>query len=249
MACGCATRKTAAAGSGNNVQQIARAAIPHSVLPGESCIFCAEKHVAVAATVPAVGAGVSTIIGELELARRHTVLEFPTVSESIAVLELQACLRGLDNLAKRLSDLYIAVSGVAAKNDPTQKAEDGMQTQLEASGAYGINPFIGEIHACAAYRLAYEIGYMLNNRYMIIGDLTLGAETIIRAYPEAAVDMRDLRHRVQTKRASDIDKLWPELCRNISSRIEESIDAYRNEYAAGLASYLGVANAQEAESR
>jgi len=254
MACGCATRKTKASGpSGTDVTHVVQrtnveyvqsqdkaASLPHPVLPGESCIFCASKHASMAYTTISTSGGLPVVIGELELARRHTIIEFPTIAKKIADLEFAVCTRDLASLPPRLATLTELIAATADSNDPTQKPEDGVQMQLEPFNQQILNPFIGEVHLCAAYRLAFEVGYMLNNRKMIVGDLALAAEHLVRFNTPATNMMRDIRHRVETKRVTDLDQSWVAVCGSISQLIDRSLEKYRQDYAEGLRTYLGL---------
>jgi len=211
--------------------------IPHEVLPGESCIFCAEKHASVAYTELQAGASLSIIIGELELARRHTAAEFKNISDRIARVELRAALRDTGLHGDLLSALE-AITEVADGEDPSIRTE-GDSYEFNSGQEPAANPFIGEIHLCAAYRLAFEVGYMIPNRYMILGDLAMATEHLIRFDYQAGSRMRELRHRVQTTKASDLNIYWPYVVSNITKNITKNIDEYREDYAKPLAKYLG----------
>lgn len=91
---------------------------PHEVLPGESCIFCAEKHLSSAyVEVMRKGHLTGTLIGDLELARRHTVYEYPRVADKIAELLVLASSRMLDG--------WTAAGGAGSRDSDGEWREPG----------------------------------------------------------------------------------------------------------------------------
>lgn len=236
MACSCKTSKSVSKGVVEPVVEL-----PHEVLPGESCIFCADKHVSTAYTMLLSGEPLYTIIGELELARRHTLLEFSNVSENVAQVEYSALLNDEKNVRGCLPMLVQLVSEVAMQNDPDKRTEVNSYT-LESTDEIVHNPYIGCLHFAAAWRLAFEVGYMMPNRSMIIGDLDLAREHFVRFDYGLNTVLRDLRHRVQTTRAADLNIYWPYTAYNIAKWINANMAEYKERYAPALAKRLNIKN-------
>lgn len=244
MACSCKARRQ------QGVPAIAPApetrlqpqAFPHEVLPGESCIFCADKHLSTAYTQALSAWNIPVIVGELELARRHTHEEYPEECSKIAELEIAVLMRDRAGFASKVSDVLARVAGtVSYASSQADTPVDGQMFVLEQPKMDSTNPFIGELHLYAAYRLASEVGYMMPNRQMIIGDLDLAREHLVRYDYGVNTQLRELRHRVQTTRAADLNIYWPYVCSVVAKIVEEKLGDYKDEYEDGLKDYLGIA--------
>ena len=248
MACGCKSRGgivRAALPSVAGATSMASAytGTPHEVLPGESCIFCAEKHLSSAyVEVMRKGHLTGTLIGDLELARRHTVYEYPRVADKIAELLVLASSRMLDGWTGRLQAVLDLATLTASGENPDISGE-GEQYMLPKVTLQVANPLIGELHLCAAYRLAFEVGYMMHNRHMIVGDLALAAEHFVKISAGVTSGIRELRHRVQTTRATDINKSWPLLVNTAGDIVEARLEDYRRSHLPGLRLYVGLPDA------
>lgn len=239
MPCSCATAKRAPS------TVIAVAAAPkdvtaHEVLPGESCIFCAEKHTSVAYTLLLSGGDISAVIGELELARRHTSVEYKDISSALAEAEYAVCTRDTEKAIQLIRELLPNIESTAMSTDPDISQR---QVPLYANTKHidTCNVLIGEVHLCAAYRLAFEVGYMVPNRQMIIGDLALAREHLARYDYGLNTQLRELRHRVQTTKAADVNIFWTYVCGSLDGLIRTRLAEFKAEYAPGLARWLGVA--------
>lgn len=236
MACSCKTAKETKKGVIDPVEEL-----PHEVLPNESCIFCADKHVSTAYTMLFSGEPLYSIVGELELARRHTLLEFSNVSENVAQVEYAAILND-EQTVRAVFPLLIQITAeTALQNDPNKRTEVNSYT-LEPTDEIVHNPFIGFLHFAAAWRLAFEVGYMMPNRSMIIGDLDLAREHLVRFDYGLNTVLRDLRHRVQTTRAADLNIYWPYTAHNIAKWINANMAEYKERYASALARRLNITN-------
>lgn len=234
MACSCKTAKSAQRGV---VEPVAE--IPHEVLPNESCIFCADKHVSTAYTMLLSGEPLYSIVGELELARRHTLLEFSNVSENVAQVEYAAILNDEETVRAVFPLLLQITEETAMQNDPNKRTEVNSYT-LETTDEIVHNPFIGFLHFTAAWRLAFEVGYMMPNRSMIIGDLDLAREHLVRFDYGLNTTLRELRHRVQTTRAADLNIYWPYTAQSIAKWINSNMNEYKERYANALAKRLQI---------
>lgn len=208
---------------------------PHEVHPDESCIFCAAKHLGVALTETLAGGSRSLALGEIELARRHTILEYSGVAKALAGLELDICLRNDRMLGARMKEAQSAVDAAlnATAAAPQDNKRFGTLPALVDSC-----PFLGELHLCAAWRLAAEVGYMRKNKPMIIGDLALAREHLVRVMPDVPGVLRELRHRVQIAKSSDLDIYWPYIVGKVARFIDSKAGEWRGTYASGLAQWL-----------
>lgn len=234
MACSCKTAKTESKGVVTPVPEL-----PHEVLPGESCIFCADKHVSTAYTMLLSGEPLYALTGELELARRHTAIEFQDVSHEIALLEYKALLHDEKGVRTSIEDVVRKTAETALDNDPDARKE-GEQYVIDSADEIVHNPFIGALHYYAAWRLAFEVGYMMPNRSMIIGDLDLAREHLVRFDYGLNTVMRDLRHRVQTIRAADIHIYWPYTAQGIDKLLTANLPEYIERYSGGLGKRIGI---------
>lgn len=202
----------------------------HSILPGESCAYCASKHIGSAVASLATAPSRPLLLGELELARRHTLLEFPELAEAIAGAILMVSARRDEGLALALS----RVADLADRTISSQTPAEGHVESYVMRDAPAGNPFAGELHLSAAYRLSFELGYAIPNRMMILGDMALATEALSGVAYLQAMDIRDYRHRVQTMRASDVNVYWPRLCgeveRAIDARLAELMDTHWADY-------------------
>lgn len=246
MACGCAAKTNIVYNKQTLMRPIEEP--PHEVRPGESCIYCACKHISVAYAELAQQKGMSLEIGELELARRHTLREYPDVASAVAKALLAACRRRPDELAKEIT----AAIGVALDYAESQQTgEDGGTESEDAStGTYaletirrnstGMNPFIGELHLCAAWRLAAEVGYMIPNRAMIIGDLSLAGQYLVRYDYAIETHVRNLRHRVENRRSADLSSDWSGAVAFADSLVRFHMEEYEEKHLEGLKAYINI---------
>ena len=202
----------------------------HEVLPGESCIFCACKHISVAYSDALSDGPWSRIIGELELARRHTLAEFGMVAASAGSVLYHACLLEKDAVLELLPPLAEQALDAA---DNAKKSN-----QLSTRQEPAMNPFMGFIHLFAAWRLASEIGYMPMNRAMIIGDLELAGEQLVRFGFDSYLYIRNLRHRVESTRAADFSEDWNAAVKAAMDLLQDNIKEYSSQYGAALGQYL-----------
>ena len=205
----------------------------HEVMPNDSCIHCARKHVSVAWAEALSAKSTGVMIGELELARRHTLLEYPSISESMACALVRMCARDIDGMLD-----ILAKSADSLMDDDIQPTPG----KAAANNALQMNPFLGELHLCAAWRLASEVGYMVPNRMMIIGDLALATENLVRFEYSISTHARNLRHRVQTTRAADFDTEWSATVSAIGKFMDSHLDEYRPLYLKPFSEYLGVSD-------
>lgn len=245
MGCGCkSTHKLAANGVAqfNSYSNRSVTTLPHEILPGASCIFCAEKHVSIAHNI-AVTAGIypgsrQMIIGELELARRHTFVEYASQNASIRDAERQALLRNDTELLSWLTAASESVSEramlVENGNDTSSPATYKLNTQHPDH----IHPLIGEMYFCAAWRLAFECGYERPNRQMIIGDLSMAQVHLYKFSYEIAEKLRDIRHKVQRSEQKLISDDWIVVAQNLDVLITPKITDIKAEYGEDLAWYL-----------
>lgn len=209
-------------------------ALPHEVLPSDSCIYCAFKHASTAKTELAAAGYLPLVIGELELARRHTALDYKEVAALAAEAELSALSPDKGKLADMVGSLCESIQTRIADDSSDSESVavapgGGVFTYTRGYRAvrrhYSTNPLKAGVHLCAAWRLATEIGYMGSNRAMIIGDLALAREHIIRFDIELSDHCRELRHRVETARCSDLDPYWVHVLnlfdRRTAGKVEE----------------------------
>lgn len=235
MACSCQTRSAVVESTSSEVVQQPvrlesaavspqlrpaagrRMALPHEVLPDDSCVFCALKHASTALAELAADGYLPLVVGELELARRHTRLEFGEQAEAagralLAALSpdrsgLPSMVHGLCLELQKLAD----AGGAAAESGGSEKSA-GMFSYRRGyrvvRSTPTTNPLKAGVHLCAAWRLAAEVGYMGVNRAMIIGDLALAREHVVRFDIELSDRLRELRHRIQLARRSDLDRVW-----------------------------------------
>lgn len=219
---------------------------PHEVLPGESCIYCACKHLSVAYTSALSGGDMSLCIGELELARRHTLKEFSDVAVH-AASALYAYMQGTDGMDELMNALKLAADIADGANPEDKEDASTGSFVLESNPQKDtMNPYIGALHIYAAWRLASEIGYMIPNRAMIIGDLALAGEHLVRHDFSLETYLRNLRHRVQTRRSADLSADWLAPVHATVKLLDSHRDEYNLKYAQGLSEYLHIAGDQDA---
>lgn len=236
MACSCRNSGTVRS-SGAPVA----ASAPHSVLPGESCIYCADKHVSTAYALALADDSVGAVIGELELARRHTALEYPKEAQAIAGTLYLASTRGKSAFLDRIGALQEEIGKAAMDAAPEAAVmKDGQLWDMPPHPHQSVNALVGELHVCAAWRLASELGYMVPNRAMIIGDLALAAEQLSRYDYDLGVRLRDMRHRVQTIRSADLDRSWAEAWERTDAIVRRNLKEFRETQAKGLRDWLGL---------
>ena len=198
----------------------------HSILPGESCAYCASKHIGIAVASLAASPSRPLLLGELELARRHTLLEFPELAEAIAGAILMVSARRDEGLALAL----YRVADLADRTISSQTPAEGHVESYTMRDAPAGNPFAGELHLSAAYRLSFELGYAIPNRMMILGDMALATEALSGVAYTQAMDIREYRHRVQTMRASDVNIYWPRIAGEVSAIIDARLESLLQEH-------------------
>lgn len=148
-------------------------------------------------------------------------------------------------MEKSLPEALKAVSYRAEASDPDAKQEDKPESVWQLPwGHRSTNLLLAQLHLCAAWRLATEIGYFMPNKGMIIGDIAAASEHLVRISYNGAERIRDLRHRVQTMRRTDIDPIWAETAEWLSRSISKELDRCRQLYAPGLRLYLGLDTSQ-----
>lgn len=235
MACGCSVSRNVAFDDIKGIQL-------HEVLPGESCIFCACKHIATAYSSCMSAGPVPLQIGELELARRHALAEFGDVAQLVAQALAMALVGEREELASNIAKAFDAASAAAASTDPDTRTT--VQSYAAGSMMDAPNPFIGALHLYAAYRLASEVGYMRLNKAMIVGDLALAREHLCRFDPSMQAKFRELRHRVQVTNAADINIYWPYVASVVHRKLEPMLKDDAELYEDGLRDYLGLSKEQ-----
>lgn len=210
----------------------------HRVHPDESCIFCALKHVSTAHTLMSASSSVVAVIGELELARRHTLLEFSGEARLLGQAELALCLK---DTALATRHMEAAWSAVQARSENVDGSSEQDNPRFGDTVDMAVPcPLVGEIHVGAAWRLATEIGYMGLNKSMIIGDLALAQVHLVRFDPRLEPFIRDLRHRIETTLASDLSVDWPALAGMVSRLVDSNLEKWSTDYSGGLRLYLGL---------
>ena len=198
----------------------------HSILPGESCAYCASKHIGIAVASLAASPSRPLLLGELELARRHSLLEFPDLAETLVDTMSMVSSRRDDGLAKSLHHAAAVADAIISSQTPSE----GHTESYRMSDAPPGNPFVGELHLCAAYRLSFELGYAIPNRPMILGDMALATEALSGIAYAQAMDIREYRHRVQTMRASDVNIYWPRIAGEVSAIIDARLESLLQEH-------------------
>lgn len=242
MGCSCAKGKVNR--SSYNAVAVSRS-IAHTVKPGESCAFCAEKHISTA-YVNTVNHNIvpqrrQLIIGELECARRHLFIDYndqaKLVSDALAAVLLR---KPDDEIRQLIATACTAVTDLATKID---NGEDNSTTLLYNSftkAPADINPLIGELHFCTAWRSAMEIGYESINRSTVIGDLTMAQVHLHEFNRVAAVTLRNIRHLVQRYEYEEAIKEWMLLAYNMDVYITPDISNIKDTYGEDLSWYLSL---------
>lgn len=222
--------------------------IPHGILPGESCIFCAEKHVAAAltnATARGIHAGIrQLLIGELECARRHTIIAYQPVSTLITQTMLALASRETDEivlilLQRATSEIQSITTAIKDGRDVTGVPKVAQPT-IVTQGA-SLHPLIGEIHFCAAWRLAFECGYTALNRYMIIGDLSEAQVHFHPDFYDFSNLVRAMRHKVQRSEQHLIGADWTVLSYNLDVYIKQKFEHIKTKYGTDISWYFNHA--------
>ena len=185
---------------------------------------------------------IPTIAGELELARRHTYVEFKDECAALSKLEFAVLTRDRAYFCKNVGACLDSIGAtVSARLASTEESKETGKFEITEIFPDASNPLIGELHLYAAYRLAQEVGYMLPNRSMIIGDLALAREHLARTDYALGTRLRELRHRVQTTRAADLNIYWPYVCDAVARMLDDDAENMIEPYVDGLRDYLGVA--------
>lgn len=232
MACSCQKHTKSDLEVGNRSVNI-----PHAVRPGESCIFCAEKHVSVAYSIQLAErvrpVTRQIIIGELECARRHTYAEYSSECATITAA-LRAFVLRDQEATDILAEAQKSVTQTAAR---LKQGEDSSgNTEFEPVDGMDIeaHPLIGELYFCSAFRLAFECGYTVVNRPMLIGDLSLAQVHLHKFNYGLAERIRDIRHRLQRSEVNGMGKDWIILAQNIDVAITPNIESILNKYGKDL---------------
>lgn len=236
MACSCRKHKK------EDVTQPRTVNIPHVIKPGESCMFCAEKHVSVAYAVMLAERirpyTRQAIIGELECARRHTFLEYGSECATITAA-LRAFVLRRDDAGEILTEAQKVLNQTVTRIEAGEDTA-GSQLYVPQDGlTYEAHPLIGELFFCSAFRLAFECGYESVNRSMIVGDLSLAQVHLYRYNYNFAERIRDIRHRVQRSEFTSLAKDWVILAQNMDVAITPNIDKITEKYGSDLSWYLG----------
>lgn len=223
MSCSCQRAST------NGIQVV----LPHAVQPDESCIFCAYKHVSTAyALLASMGLhsiSRQRIIGELELARRHTQLEYKTEHGLILNVLLKTLFREPMTVAleKALDTIHTAVD-IELKEAKTTNVTASNVLRLPNT----VSPFMGELHFSAAWELAQECGYAKHNRSMIVGDLVLAQQNWTGWTTQLDIPLRDIRHAIQRSEEGSLKMQWSEtalLCDQLISNSLTELASYSKE--------------------
>lgn len=240
MACGCLSKSNINFSKAMTVAGARPIAEPaHAVLPGESCIYCACKHLSVAYTTALASGDPALCIGELELARRHTLKEFPEVAGKAAEALLGYMVKG-DGSTGLLAAVKLAadIADASSPDDNEDVSTGSFSLETPPQDPDVMNPYIGALHLYAAWRLASEIGYMIPNRAMIVGDLALAGEHLVRHDFGIETYLRNLRHRVQTRRSADLSGDWTATVHSTEELLAAHSEEFRLNYSGGFADYL-----------
>lgn len=177
----------------------------------------------------------SLMLGEIELARRHTRLEYPEVASLLAQLEYDIAIR---NNSELKNDFDKAIFSVTNALSTAQESSDTKRSQLVDIPIKC--PFAGEIYICSAWRLASEIGYMGLNRAMIIGDLALAREQLVRFDKDLDNLSRELRHFVQNSPGAALTDKWRALTQRAAKVIESNLSTFIANYTQDLSTWLAT---------
>ena len=206
--------------------------LPHGVAPGESCVFCAAKHLSIAYEMACTCArSPHLMLGELECARRHLIAEYPELASAAGEIMCVLLEEGTWAASLKVEPVLRQVFKVAEDTDP--ESREARQAAMPES-VY--NPLVGLVHLCCAYRLAREIGYAMPNKAMVTGSLARAGENLNRTIGGMVEDIRNVRHKVQTLRTSYMAEDWGRLCAEVWNRVvkPETLSKYRQ----GLADWL-----------
>ena len=224
MSCACGKHKSAQ----NSEKEVQQTEIPavylgvdvtHTILPSQSCIYCAEKHVANAlALLSRYGTRAGyrlAALGELDAARRHAQLEFTDVASAIKGVE-QPLLESYAYDPESLKTLAETVQLELSKHD------DGMDTvgtsrpptpaeELMVLSRPSRHPLAGLLLVACAWRLALEVGYEDANRMYVLGDLSEAQTQLLSCDQTLTEEVRDLRHSIQNHDKEGLDDRWMSL--------------------------------------
>lgn len=195
MACKC--RKTAAS--------------PHTVVPGDTCIFCAEKHLGAAEAAIALSSSLQDgtrqlTVGELVCAYHHLAAGYPEEGRQVDSL-VERILSRLPFTIEDIRKIRERVSELAEEAGE----EDVLPGKLDGSFRItGESPTDGERLFCFSWRLAEECGYWKANKGVILGCLSLAQPKFQKICPEAEALCREIRHAVQLRSARQKDTRWLE---------------------------------------
>lgn len=242
MACACKAHKKT---DGTTISRAVIPNLPHSTLPGESCIFCAEKHISTACSV-LHSHGIRSItrqlmLGEFECARRHTFVEYKDLCKLICDAMNSLAFRA--DFKTTLANINAArelVYDLALQTDNGQDVTSSERYTPSTGYATTIHPLIGEIYFAAGWRLAHECGYMHVNRSMIIGDLSMAQVHLYKYKYDFAERIRDIRHKVQRSEGQFITGEWNVLAQNMDTVITPAINGIKETYGEDLSGYLTV---------
>ena len=181
------------------------------ITPGESCVFCAEKHLgiaeAVAALWPEIHDGTRQLaIGELTCAYHHLASGYPELAEDVESLIGRISSRATVT-SSDIRSVREAVTSVVESTGSEDTSPGRLSGNFSPSGN---DPKVGERLFCFAWRLAEECGYWKANKGIILGCLALAQPQLQKTCPHAADICRDLRHAVQLRSARQDDPRWKE---------------------------------------
>lgn len=174
---------------------------PHSILPEQSCIFCCEKHFAIAEALRSrFGCRMGfrlAILGELDCARRHARLEYRAIADAIAAIEQELVVSSTPPGAL-FEQAAVLIAAEIARHpggvDDTGTHDAAKRTDSMATH----NPLAGVVLFACAWRLATEAGYEGINRTHVIGDLAEAQIHLLAADSKLAENMRTFRHDIQS---------------------------------------------------
>ena len=236
MACGCSKDKAEAPVVSPERKYELGTSAPkdaYVVMPDEACLMCAGKHASSAYAEARTTARTMSMLGDLELARRHLQRAYDRYAERSAAIMAKIVV-GVDGWRPCLGELAAELLQ-AAEND--EKAA----VPVAKSGVQDVgNVLVGLVRLAAARRLAEELGYMPKNRAMIIGDLVAAAEQLVRADSSLAMTLRELRHRVHTSPRADLSMLWQMACDRAETVVGGRSKDGVAELLPGLYAYLGL---------
>ena len=220
MACACgkhSVTNTATSSTSTTVSALyAGVDTLHTILPTQSCIFCAEKHIANAISLLS-RYGVRTgyrlaALGEFEAARRHTQLEYKDVATAIATIEKKLLISSIYTTEDLEALTHVLNTALANTNNgvDTTGATSYLTVNESIFGIENVSkhPLVGILLVACAWRLAIEVGYEKANRLYLIGDLAEAQVQIMGIDLTLSQDVRQLRHDIQVRNMTNINNQW-----------------------------------------